>query len=666
MQIPLGNSSFEGVREVGGFGQPLHTLYPQIQAVLVSELGPEAARVLAEPVVDRASNRIDWYTEGDPDEKPVRLNALSEEQRRPILDRIEDFLRRGRELTERYAASVDPRRVQLGAILRVVLHPPAEADIFLVNSRPVMIGWGFSLDRPWEAAAGSVRRPVTPVAESAAAPRDVALPDIAMPELASAAPLEPVPVPASPPLIEQREEAPLSLPALESAPPERLPESISPELPLEPAPVPPTQPTPPPLEALSPSESMPAAGAVNPLPIPEPEPEPKSAPVSSLRYVVVGSCYFWGVFALAVLLTMVAVFWQAIGRPWLQPTPGAMLAPLPDADRDRALTEAQRIERELRPRLESLLAQLAERRGQCSLPARSDPSNSAAANPAIRGSKHATLIPAAPAKPTDSNQGERLAVAPPKVGADKVTTDADGRIQSPPGVENREAAPTQVGRDLAPVRSTRGADSEQEPPPSTRALPPVGVNPAVVATPPPVAPTSRPLTAGESLDRSLEEALTVAPKRPAPTAPPVKADPTPEERQEFASRMSATGAATGEITVTLLWNSPGDLDLVVRCPSGQQLDYRNPSICGGTLDVDANAARAGLSERPVENAFWPAGKAAPGHYEIAVRYAPRKDEQNPGETPFQVRLSRGGQESVFKGAIRPNTLTPVTTFTVER
>ncbi|MDV7392304.1 hypothetical protein RZS08_13150, partial [Arthrospira platensis SPKY1] len=59
-------------------------------------------------------------------------------------------------------------------------------------------------------------------------------------------------------------------------------------------------------------------------------------------------------------------------------------------------------------------------------------------------------------------------------------------------------------------------------------------------------------------------------------------------------------------------------------------------------------------------------KAVPGAYEIAVRYAPRKDEEAPRETPFQVRLVRNGQESVFKGKIRPNALAPVTTFTVER
>jgi len=355
MQIPLGNSSLEGVREVGGFGQPLHTLYPQIRAVLASELGPEAACILAEPVVDRTGNRIDWYTEGDPDEKPVRLHALSEDQRRPILDRIEDFLGRGRELAERYAASADPRRVQLGAILQAVLHPPAETDIFLISGQPVMIGWGFALDRPWELTASPVRRPATPMAESAAAPRDVALPDIAMPELTSAAPLEPVPASASQPVIEQREKAPPPLPTLEPVP-------------LKPAPVLPAQPLPPQPEPVPPSEPTPAAVTVSPLP--RSEPEPNSAPVSSLRYVVVGSRYFWGVFAFAVLLAVVAAFWLAMGRPSPQSTVGAMLAPLSDTEPDPALTEAQRTERELRTRLESLLVQLAERRGQCS-PARS-------------------------------------------------------------------------------------------------------------------------------------------------------------------------------------------------------------------------------------------------------------------------------------------------------
>nr|HMQ13191.1 hypothetical protein [Candidatus Competibacter phosphatis] len=186
-------------------------------------------------------------------------------------------------------------------------------------------------------------------------------------------------------------------------------------------------------------------------------------------------------------------------------------------------------------------------------------------------------------------------------------------------------------------------------------------------------PTSEP-----SLARTLEEQLSGELNRSSPPSiqpvpssmpaesPPVKSAPTLEERREFDQRMSAAGAAMGEVTVTLLWNSHGDLDLVVNCPTGRQLDYRNPAECGGTLDVDANTARDKLQDRPVENVFWPAGKAMSGTYRIAVRYVPRKDEQSPQETSYQVRLSRGGQESVFKGTIRPGAIVPVTGFTVER
>lgn len=163
-------------------------------------------------------------------------------------------------------------------------------------------------------------------------------------------------------------------------------------------------------------------------------------------------------------------------------------------------------------------------------------------------------------------------------------------------------------------------------------------------------------------DPSVVEAL----QRELAAHPPVKIEPTAEERREFASRMSQSGATSGEITVTLLWNSRGDLDLVVRCPAGQQLDFRNPAECDGRLDVDANTARDKLSDRPMENAFWPAGKAGPGVYQILVRYMPRKDEDELQEMPFQVRLSRGKQESVFKGTVRPNSLVPVTTFSVGR
>ena len=687
-QILLSSSSFDGMRETGGFGQPLHTLYPQIRAVLAGQLGAEVADVLAEPVVDRARGRIDWYAEGDPDRPPIALADLAEEQRRPILDRIEQILGRGRELAERYAASGDVQRMQLGAILKAALGPAAETGIFLVEGRPVVTGWGFAPDRPWETPAIVASAGVLPRRPDPITPHDVAIPDIALPELAA----EPLSLPELPP------QAP-PMPIAESLPPP-VPE-VPPEPVLPPpaatapsgavseetsAPLPKSDPEPP-LEPLSPPGFTPIPG-VGSATADQPSftvdaGQPAMAgttPASPLRYVVVGSRYFWSVFILALLLALGTGLWIWMKKPVTDPVVG-----------DKAtitLTEAQRTETGLRARLETLLVQLTERRGQCQLPDGSvsvaptvpQPDGKRSAIPAqstvavttsgiSRPDAAKAPVPAADA-PTDPPGIDRSSTVLP---ARPLLTDpaTAPRLEIPAGslaASGRNSSDMPGG--ASPVAPARMPPGEELPAATARPATPATVPDVPVPPPSPASPAP---AGTDSPARSLEEVLAdrpVSPAGPVPQPPPVtapvKAEPTPEERREFANRLSAAGAATGEITVALLWNGRSDLDLVVRCPSGRQLDYQHSAECGGSLDVDANAIRNQLSDRPVESAFWPAGKATPGNYQIAVRYAPRKDEANPGETPYQVRLSQGGQESTFKGVIRPHTTAPVTTFTVDR
>ena len=666
-QILLSSSSFDGLREIGGFGQPLHALYPQIRAVLASELEPDAAWLLAEPVVDRANNRIDWYTEGDPEEQPVALNDLPEERRQPLRARIDDLLGRGRELAERYTTAKEVRQHRLGAILRAVLATPAETGVFLVNGRPVLTGWGFTPDRPWSEPAGSPDSAMA-ASRSIEPPRDVVVPEIPMPELTSAEP-QPVPPPAP----------------LEPAPPE-----LPPELP----PISQTQPVPP----VAAVEAAPAQSEEKP-PL-EPEPAPVAAtvdslsveetePASPLRYVVVGSTGFWSVFALAVLLALGA----AIFSHWRSPTPDRIaVAPVPsDEENAGALVDARRTEAELRARLEQALARLAERRSQCRPPAGADASASTT-NAQERSDMGTGLVPPAESRSMEISSSDIVAV--PVVAPDAETRPVPDRTTPPAGREVASTVPGESHAGQKPVAAmpaaeraairADGAIATAPATPSDDAQPrkltpaPTELNPPDGVRSPPVAAAPNPPTSEPSLARTLEEQLSGELNRssrpsaqPVPSStpaesPPVKSAPTLEERREFDQRMSAAGAAMGEITVTLLWNSHGDLDLVVNCPTGRQLDYRNPAECGGTLDVDANTARDKLQDRPVENVFWPAGKAMSGTYRIAVRYVPRKDEQSPQETSYQVRLSRGGQESVFKGTIRPGAIVPVTGFTVER
>ncbi|MEM6449468.1 MAG: hypothetical protein AAF703_04040 [Cyanobacteria bacterium P01_D01_bin.105] len=76
---------------------------------------------------------------------------------------------------------------------------------------------------------------------------------------------------------------------------------------------------------------------------------------------------------------------------------------------------------------------------------------------------------------------------------------------------------------------------------------------------------------------------------------------------------------TGDVQVTLRWDTADDLDLYVQDPAGDEVYFGNTSIpSGGLLDVDANAGCAARMAAPVENIFWPTGEGVPGDYIVTV------------------------------------------------
>ncbi|MEM1250833.1 MAG: hypothetical protein AAGI69_00275 [Cyanobacteria bacterium P01_H01_bin.21] len=79
---------------------------------------------------------------------------------------------------------------------------------------------------------------------------------------------------------------------------------------------------------------------------------------------------------------------------------------------------------------------------------------------------------------------------------------------------------------------------------------------------------------------------------------------------------------TGDVQVTLRWNTNDDLDLIVVDPDGNIVDFGSPtSPSGGQLDVDANGFCQTQSFAPVENIFWPTGSAPDGEYLAYVALA---------------------------------------------
>ncbi len=96
---------------------------------------------------------------------------------------------------------------------------------------------------------------------------------------------------------------------------------------------------------------------------------------------------------------------------------------------------------------------------------------------------------------------------------------------------------------------------------------------------------------------------------------------------------------TGDVQVTLRWNTTADIDLHVTDPSGEEIYFGNRNAAsGGQLDVDANG---GCSVDPtVENIFWPTGQAPGGTYQVSVDYF---SECSAGPTNYEVTVTVDGR-----------------------
>ena len=101
------------------------------------------------------------------------------------------------------------------------------------------------------------------------------------------------------------------------------------------------------------------------------------------------------------------------------------------------------------------------------------------------------------------------------------------------------------------------------------------------------------------------------------------------------ARLKFYGAKTGDIQISLIWNTVDDIDLHVS--DGVQIISwkRRRSVTGGMLDIDMNA-RGPQSNKPIENIFWPFNTAPRSHYVVAVHFF--RAWTNNRSVPVKVRI----------------------------
>ena len=91
---------------------------------------------------------------------------------------------------------------------------------------------------------------------------------------------------------------------------------------------------------------------------------------------------------------------------------------------------------------------------------------------------------------------------------------------------------------------------------------------------------------------------------------------------EIERRLVQYGAKTGDVQISLSWNTIDDIDLHVMVVQGNSyINWTNRlGRCGGCLDIDMNAHPSVQSNRPVENIFWPHGASPYGEFIIGVQH----------------------------------------------
>jgi hypothetical protein len=120
---------------------------------------------------------------------------------------------------------------------------------------------------------------------------------------------------------------------------------------------------------------------------------------------------------------------------------------------------------------------------------------------------------------------------------------------------------------------------------------------------------------------------------------------------DIEGRLSAYGAKTGDVQISLAWNTIDDIDLHVKFTPGNgiidNIDWTNRigRLSNGMLDIDMNANSAAMSQSPIENIFWPPGSSPHGFFAVYVHFF--RSWTGNQKVPVVVRIKNGNKIEQF-------------------
>lgn len=119
---------------------------------------------------------------------------------------------------------------------------------------------------------------------------------------------------------------------------------------------------------------------------------------------------------------------------------------------------------------------------------------------------------------------------------------------------------------------------------------------------------------------------------------------------DFMHRLSKAGAQTGDVQISIAWNTIDDIDLHMTVSTRGLFEninwvHRIGQLTQGVLDVDMNAHNAQLIPNPVENVFWQKGSSPTGIFNVYIHYY--RSWSGNRTVPVVIRVKNGENIQTF-------------------
>jgi hypothetical protein len=158
----------QDLQPLAAAGQTGTEAWGTLHALLLRELSPAHAALLAEPVVNAARGEVDWYAEGDG--PAARLQDLTEPERaaaQALLDQLAGDIQA---LAARLGGSRAEGDRFLSDMLGLALRLPDGGGVHVRGGQPVLVGWGHARSGGRGGAAALTGRAMPPAAQTAILP----------------------------------------------------------------------------------------------------------------------------------------------------------------------------------------------------------------------------------------------------------------------------------------------------------------------------------------------------------------------------------------------------------------------------------------------------------------------------------------------------------------